>query len=57
MRMVQIRSSQKVPLKDRNIVGTSLNDNETGISKKGMENRQYVKDLYYIYPTLQLQIT
>ena len=57
MRTVQIRNNQKISFKNRNNVGALINDNEIVISKWGMEISQYVKDLYYIYSTLELHIT
>jgi hypothetical protein len=53
----QIRNNPKVPFKNRNKTGILINDNEVVISKRGTGNSQYVKDLYYIYATLELQIT
>jgi hypothetical protein len=56
MRTIQIINNLKISFNNRNNAGALINDNEIVISKRGTENRQYVKDLYYIYSTLELQI-
>lgn len=57
MRTYQIRNNPKISFNKRNNTEAFINDNEIVISKWGIENSQFVKDLYYIYPTLQLHTT